>query len=83
MLLVYVSYLSPNYSRSSVHFDFLSKKCPADVKVEFRNIPSGIFNKVLPLLRFFIRYRKEKCVFVVMSPASSLVVTFEFSALSG
>ena len=73
MRLVYVSYLQPNYSRSSVHFEFLSKNNTFDFEVDFKKFPSGIFRKIWPLIQLYITYRKGKCVFVVMSPASSLV----------
>ena len=73
MRLVYVSYLQPSYSRSSVHFDFLSKNKPFDFEIEFKKLPPGLLRKILPLLNLIFKYRKDKCVFVVMSPASSLV----------
>ena len=42
MKLVYISYLQHDYSRSSVHFDYLSKNNPFDFDTVKKNIEQAL-----------------------------------------
>lgn len=74
MNIVYVSYLDPYYSRSSVHLrEFVNTDCP-DQSISFEKLPMGPLRKIRPLMKFYKKYKKTNPIIVVMSPCSSLVL---------
>lgn len=74
MKIIYVSYLKKDYSRSAVHFECLQRNQNLDLIIEYVQFPKGIFSKIRLLSKMFHEYKNLNPIFLVMSPASTLVI---------
>ena len=71
--VIYLSYLDQKYSRSGVHLTYLKSKS-TEISTEFATLRLPLKVNLLLLGRVVWENRKNKCVYLVMSPANAILI---------
>jgi glycosyltransferase involved in cell wall biosynthesis len=71
--VIYLSYLDQRYSRSGVHLTYL-KSNSSEISTEFVALRLPLKVNLFMLGRLVWKNRKNKCVYLVMSPANAILI---------